>query len=370
MKDSDYLFKVFEEKVLYLKYLLCEIDNSKVNDILRNQHIESISIYLRNILIDRGKQISLISQIGIIDKMFFSMKLEPLSGLNNLISEAKLCGYHVSSEEAMYINKHEVSSKILIDYDTWLNEVVIDNKDDSDNLVTRNDIILVIADKEAAHTDPDYERIYDKIVNQKRMNFKIEVNGRSFVPLNNVYKESLVTIAKEFIDSFELFISLKNTHLIRRYSNRIAILMSQPIRKNVNGYRYHFWIEGTAEKEASLMNRIHFAYLKISNISYYYGQVVNLIDSNGSQTSLNIMFFDYPQKLVKMDFILEKNIFYAYYRTGDRYVLMGGSQLGIDTKLNESSFIRGKHSIILKHDLICKNIEELKLFIGHNIIAL
>jgi hypothetical protein len=146
--------------------------------------------------------------------------------------------------------------------------------------------------------------------------------------------------------------------------------MTQPIRKNVNGYRYHFWIEGTAEKEASLMNRIHFAYLEIPNISYYYGQVVNLIASNGGHTSLNVMFFDYPQKPVKMDFILEKNIFYAYYHSGDKYVLMGGSQLGKDTKLNESKIFRGKHSIILKHDLICKNIEELKIFIGHNIIAL
>lgn len=359
-KDFCELKSVFNEKCLFLAEQLKQIESFALGSILRNQYADGLSVILRNLIIDRGtKQISLMTQLGITNKLIFKAKVTGLAGLNNLVSESKLASYSLSNDQLMYVANNKTDDNNYINYDTWLNEIVIDNKDPEDNLVTRRDVILVIADKEAAHTDSDYERIYYKICVQKKMNFRIDYNGKLYTPDNNIYKESLITISKEFLESVNILNRNNDSTLLIRKTEQTYLIMKNHLYHNGVGYRFNLWLPGDVGQGAAIFNRIHFAGIS-HKCDYYLGsKLVYEYTQKGKVEKFSFLDFNQFTVQVFTQFIKNKNIFIAWYIRNDKTVLMSGSQVGKFSNINENLIYENNIAVFLKKDMIFESLSDL-----------
>lgn len=367
-KDYNELNKTFNEKCLFLAEQVKQIDLNAPGSILRNQYADGLSVLLRNLVVDRGKkQVSLVSQLKLNDKLIFRAKLTGLSGPNNLVSESKLVNYNLSNDQLMYITDNKTDNSNYIKFDVWLNEIVIDNKDKEDNLVTRRDVILVIADKEAAHTDSDYETVYYKICIQKKMNFKINLNGKFYTPENNLYKESLVTIAKEFLEAVEIYNINREAKLLIKKTNHVYLMMINQLHHKGFGYRFNLWLPGDVGQGAAIFNRIHFASIDYK-CEYYLGTKMLCEYSNkGSIKKYSLLDFQQLTVQVFTLFIKDKNIFIAWYSKDEKFLLMSGSQVGKMTKIDKEHLFENNVAVFLKTDLIFKSKKDLGYSLGIDI---
>jgi len=359
-KDHNELENTFNEKCLFLTDQLKQIESHAPGSILRNQYADGLSVVLRNLLIDRGsKQISLLTQLKISENLLFRAKLTGLSGPNNLVSESKLVSYTLSNEQLMYVSNENIDDNNYILFDTWLNEIVIDNKDPEDNLVTRRDVILVIADKEAAHTDSDYEKIYYKICVQKKMNFRINHNGRDYTPNNNLYKESLITITKEFLDAVKIYNLNVESKLRVLITNQTYLIMKNQLYHNGFGFRFNLWLPGDIGQGVAIFNRIHFAGLNHKSDYFLGSKLIYEYSHNGVTEKYSLLDFNQLLVQVYTQFIKEKNIFIAWYYQEGKILLMSGSQVGDSSEIDQKKIYKNNVADFLMSDLECKSKEDL-----------
>lgn len=251
-RDKSALSKVLQTKLDYLRKLIIDCEKLDLGDDIREETAVDMSGIMRNLLLDRGRQTSLLSQLELKNELFFDNKVDPLSGPNNLITESHLLSILSSSDGLFYKSIHEQKSGPKLDFMSWWNEIVIDNKEEKNNLITRKEIVCILADKEDAHTDPEFEFKYDVICNNNGMKWYSDGDGVVRYPNNNPYKESVISIAKELLDAFEFRKQLllypirsKNTSVLRFYVTRNVVNKSDNYVDY--GYRFKLWPGGESD---------------------------------------------------------------------------------------------------------------------------
>ena len=58
----------------------------------------------------------------------------------------------IENNSGCFVSENVKNPYMYISFSNWRNEIVIDNKDKDDNVVTREEIILAVANQDGAHT--------------------------------------------------------------------------------------------------------------------------------------------------------------------------------------------------------------------------
>ncbi|MFH2116700.1 MAG: hypothetical protein ABII85_01510 [Bacillota bacterium] len=355
-KSKDDLINVLEKKIKYLKWLISEINKLSYDDSFRVTQGNQLSVIIRDLAIDKGSsQTSLLTRLDIKKKLYFDAKIIPLSGPNNLVSESKLIKY-ILIQDKLYFFTNEPQKKIsLIDFYYWLNEIVIDTKEPEDNLVTRREIILAVADMIAAHTDEHYEKKYDNICNFNALKFQAEYQGKFYNPINNPYSEILITIANELVEAYEFYIENKYSLVIsKNLDERKCVLTKYNVNETNCGYRFQFWIDGNAP--IAIWNRIHFDFKSKNIEGLFLSDVKGINFINKSRKTKTGMYYLNLNKDKRLDyyFNLTNNIFAVWVDSKENYELISGSQVGENNRLPEEMILLSEENYILRENISFK----------------
>jgi hypothetical protein len=332
-RDRASLLAAFESKRIYVKKLLFDCDQYELGSQMREEIALDISGKLRNLLLDRGRQTSLLSQLNYKDELYFESKMNVLAGANNICADAPLFSTVSSQKGLLFKSIHERTNGIKFDFESWWTEIVFDNKEDSLNFITRKEIVIVLADKEEAHTDAEYEKKYDIICNNNGMKLYQDNNGVIRTPANNPYKESVITIAHELIDALDF------REIIMRYPFRF--ICSDDIRYIATeykvsesekgeievGHRYKRWLSG--ENEVAFLNIISFDYKSHAKRSYGRCSQVQLRkDKFGQKQVFPLISQKTPIHEIHFFFDVPTHIFIVFYEEDGKYIVVSGSKIG------------------------------------------
>ena len=180
---------------------------------MREMKISVLASSLRKLLIDSSNMTSLVSQLGIRNDLWFSpiCTFSSSDFAGNLVSVYPLIYTHFDGVH-FYCKSviHRSQSNLRFGLDAWLNEIVIDPKCERKYKPTRLDVIRVIADKEGgAHYDKEHDEVYFEIIN----NYAFEIvrpDGSTVQLCNNLYFETLLSIAFEFLESIREYRLVKS----------------------------------------------------------------------------------------------------------------------------------------------------------------
>ena len=345
----------FENKIKYISVTLEELSKLSSVDSMRKQKTDALSVTLRNLIIDSKRQTSLISITGLENVFLFKQKSFILSGKNNTFPESSLTSLGVRENNLYFDPKFESKSNVYINLDFWLNEIVLDDKTPTDNLVSRKEIILAIADKEAAHTDLEYEAKYYKISSENKMNVTLIVNNLKYKPVNNIYYESLITIASELADSYSLYKTLLNiSPQVMSINNEYFVLDEIALSDKKNGYRINRWIPGHVTSGASALNILVFESENV--ISYKYLGLLKVYRYKSNTVDMNIMVIDFSSKRNRLVMINHKDPFcLVAIQTGKTPKLLSGSRVSVNSSLSLKHYLFPGKDWIIKENVDVHN---------------
>src|SRR5690606_40169828 len=116
-------------------------------------------------------------QIDIKSLLYFNYRKHILSSENNLFPESSITTFEIKNSKIFFRPNFKIDNSVFLSFDNWLDEIVLDDKSEKDNLVSRREIIRAIADKEAVHVDPDYDAKFCKIGLDNKLNVKFLHNN-------------------------------------------------------------------------------------------------------------------------------------------------------------------------------------------------
>lgn len=253
LRTKEELEKAFRLELREFEKNYSEAINYSILDEMREMKISILALSLRKLLIDSPKMNSLVSQLGIRDSLWFS-PICTFSGSDyagNIVPVYPLIETQFDSEK-FYCKSiiHKSNSNLRFGLDAWLNEIVIDSKCERKYKPTRLDVIRVIADQEGgAHYDEKHDNAYFEIINNYA--FEIVKPDGSIINLcNNLYFETLLSIAFEFLESVKEYRLVKS--LINKTefpSSLFLIQTAYRIDEKRNLYNKYVHSQGMTPKE-------------------------------------------------------------------------------------------------------------------------
>lgn len=355
-KTKEELTEIFKEKIIYLESLVFEATKTNTIASMKTEICNNISIILRNLLIDTSRQTSLSTLLSLNNFLYFKYKVFILSGKNNLFPESLLAGFSIKQGKLFFYPRLESSSNLYIGINEWLNEIVIDDKETEDNLVTRREIILAIADKEAAHTDQDYDKKFYKIGRINKLNVEMEINGVKTKADNNLYYESLVCIAYELIDAYKVLIQIFEKPLIKMIKKTNFVCEVFNLSRNISGYRINTWISGDDISGRAALNMLNLGSEKIiTKVSF--GKLEYHSYGEGKYI-IKIPYIDFNDFQYNGIIINNKEpyCFVGLVKSGKKIIILNGSTVSAESKLDKSYYLFPGESRIIKKDV--KTIKE------------
>ena len=216
-KTKDQLKKDLEQKIKGIKNLLKLALDSKLESDDRIEYSNNIANSLRAILFgdpSNGNK-SLIHRVDLDKKLLFPL-YDPMMCLNimptyNLL-QFSIQGTDVRPQISDSLFKTGGFWGVYISFDSWLNEIVIDTKLPDVEPLSRLLIIKIISDTIGAHVDNNIEEHIFNMNNHKLLPVVIkdgvEIEKDSEVTTRSILCETLLAVAKEFLDSYEVFLSV------------------------------------------------------------------------------------------------------------------------------------------------------------------
>ncbi len=133
-KDPNYVFKKLKASYKFLCDLLQQIDKLELNDEQREIRAVTIATQLRTLLYDSGKSKSILSQLGMKDKLFFMPTCADgqIDIASNMVPSYLLVDYHIT-DDGLYVcsrKQNHYSHRLNVFFNHWWNEIVIDTKGD------------------------------------------------------------------------------------------------------------------------------------------------------------------------------------------------------------------------------------------------
>lgn len=243
-KSQDDLNKKLKSVIEYIRSQLGTALELECNDPLRVEYAVSIAARLRVLINDEGSNKSLLSLIGIKDALLFQIqkrnsKIPPIP--SNIVFDCIMADLVMKGGEFYCKAKDwNPAEDVLYTFDAWWNEVVIDTKHKEKQLVSRRDIVLVLADKEGgAHVDEKYDESYYQTLFQNGYHY-IDPTGAWHTIANNFYVESLLLIAQEFINAYLIKINLKPETYLRTNGQYKMLMLTYFQEKHLKSGRIQY----------------------------------------------------------------------------------------------------------------------------------
>jgi hypothetical protein len=338
------------------------MDNNTAPNI-KIQKCNSISVVLRDLLIKTKKQTPLIMEIGFENYFYFKYKALILSGKNNLLPNSMLTGFKIDGNDLIFYPLLVTNNHVYLGYDQWLNEIVIDDKDIEYNLVSRREIILAIADKEAAHTDRDYDKKFYKIGMLNKLNIEYKINGVTKKAVNNIYYEAIITIANELVEAFNLFKKINNKIKSVFISKGYYIAEKISLSDKLDGYRFNEWPSGEDKTGLSTLSTLNFeSKHAVTDVSF--GKLKLHLFRDASE-KYEIPFVDFNNYNNVGVVINNKNPFCLVGLEFNRkkIILISGSNVSSKSTLASGNYLFPNKSGIIKKNVEC-NIDNVFELIG------
>ena len=167
-KGPDYIFKKLRSSYKFLRDLLQQVDNLKLDDEQREIRAVMIAAQLRTLLYDSGKSMSILSQLGIKESLFFMPVCADgqIDMASNLVPSYSLVDCQITSDGlyVCYKKPNHFSHRLNVFFNHWWNEIVIDTKGAAPVRLSRRGIVLTLCDKEGgAHLDPEFTDEYYEV---------------------------------------------------------------------------------------------------------------------------------------------------------------------------------------------------------------
>ena len=255
-KDKSKIYSDFLRinKQLTKKLRFFEDDDYDIDDAI--QLIEEISNILRKMIEGKG---GLLNQLDYCEYYVFPNYQTSEMG-SNLAGEQKLVSMFLTNRTSGFKSHSEINAQWFSNLDYWWNEIVINDKDDV--LVTRRDIVKVVADKEGgAHYDPKYNYEYYKMCIQNNEDIKSEE-----IIFKNIYFCSLLTIAQEYIYAMNFLSRIKRSELVNEVVEENTSLLLREYSKANKFPRYQFNI---FDESKYYTTRIHLTLEKKHECKHY-----------------------------------------------------------------------------------------------------
>lgn len=348
-------------KIKGLHDLVDEVSHPSISEGSRKFKIQLIAVVLRDLLIDTANQESLFRLLDIKERMFFDVKFTPLSGPYNLVTESKLTKFLLVNGKLYFEPNDFDGQHYYIGFKEWMNEIVIDTKNQENSLVTRREIIMAVADTMGAHTDPHYEKKYDEICNFNGLKCYVEIDGEKYNPENNPYYEILISISKEVLNSYDSYRKYRNDAIRYNDSSLSVYCMFANYQDSSNPslFRFFVWLKGS--NPGAVMNRVHFD-LKSSNLKKHcLGQVrtLSFVDAR-NRLKHSIPYFDFSNPLQLIPVVSEDKSVYTVISMNDhKFSLLSGSCIRRNGKIDSSKLLDGENNFLLIEDLPFKSINEI-----------
>lgn len=366
IKTKEELWETFTRKIKYLKSLVDEVNNLEYDFDMRIEKCNSIAGILRAVLIDgpSKKMISLVKQIDIKNLLYFNYRKHILSSDNNLYPESSITTIEIKDSKVIFRPKFITDNSVFLSFDNWLDEIVLDDKCESDNLVSRKEIIRAIADKEEAHIDPDYDAKFRKIGLGNKLNVKFLHKNEIIFPENNIYYECIVAIASEFISAYDLY------ELIKDYEKTTYLNDLRFLAKEINnyyvGYRYYIWQNGDKTTGNATLNLLVFKSNNIVN-DYFLGISKRIEFQKKNDRPITIHLVDFNNFTEKIKVINKDNnqILVATKKDKKNFVILNGSFVSKKSNIDKKYYAFPDKSQMIKKDLLVSK-DSLLLCIDSN----
>lgn len=226
-KDMAILNQKLESIVVYIEDHLKQAREFELTNPLRTEYAIDLAVKLRVLLNDENANISLLRLLKIKDDFRFQALVEENALINapsNMCYSSLLTSLCITNG-GLYCksNEYQPTEDLLLTFDTWWNEIVIDSKSAQLSQISRRDIVLTLADKEGgAHVDSNYDEAYYQAVKTKGI-VLITPKGEERTIQNDTYAEAMLYIAKEFLNAYYIHKRLK-PYKYRKESSKYKIL--------------------------------------------------------------------------------------------------------------------------------------------------
>ena len=360
-KTVNQLEKDLVNKNEYLKKLLKDANQYEPGNPMREEYAVNIAVILRLLLHKTKHQTPLLEQVGIFKDLLCISEIRALAGPNNLVPESKLTITRVKGKDGYFVHKRKFENKINMVFESWWNEIVMDNKDKNQNLVSRREIVLALANKEGAHVDPDYDSKYYKICFNNGFKLGVMINDIEIVYRNNPYKEIIFSIAYEYLHSLENLNKMKKYFKVKiNQSSDILVSMNNQDEDSKNS-RYFFWF--TNFGKPSLLNWIHIDIKDTVTKNYFYLSEYIYKDKLRNKFLKLLVIDDRNKKQATLFHNKHQKLLALVSNEGGKYTILKGSSISPSTILIENVVEENKYSILNKN-FSCKNKSELNKALG------
>ena len=217
-KTQPELFKNLVDKVNALKLVVELTKKQPLESDIRLEMSRNIADTLRSILYGdkSNNNMSLVERCGLNNKLIFPVYNFAFSV--NLLPTYNLLEFRINNNEIYTIESESILKrgifwKYYLDFDSWLNEIIIDTKQEDIEPISRIVLIKIIADTQGSHVDNGIdERIFNMQHNYLLPVVVVDGNNERQdleVKANSICCESIISIADELIYAFEEFSSAK-----------------------------------------------------------------------------------------------------------------------------------------------------------------
>lgn len=185
----------------HLKFL---INSSKSYDNGFESEAKRMSVSLRILLHDTMKSKSILSQLGLKNKILFFDTSHPYDP-SNLVSHSGLAAMRFQDFNAKYIPKfHSEYTITKKEFNKWWQSIII--VDQNKNIFNRQKLILSLSNKDGgAHVDPELDEDYNDLVYKNSMGWKAVYSDGREEDLKSIHFASIRQITYEVIDSLKEF---------------------------------------------------------------------------------------------------------------------------------------------------------------------
>jgi len=223
--------------------MLREIDALDLDNDQREIKAIVIATQLRTLLFDSKNTKSVLSQLGIKDKLFFM----PICGdgqvdfASNMIPSYLLVDCQLSNNK-LCVSSHKndnYSHKLNVFFDNWWHEIVIDTKGPNPVRLNREQVVRTLCDKEGgAHLDPEFTDEYYEV--NYNFGYKlVKDNGEIIELSNNVFAETTISIAYELLDAISVyFYNVQNKKLVKENTPYTIIKITYSDKKSKQDRRF------------------------------------------------------------------------------------------------------------------------------------
>lgn len=208
-KEPNYVFKKLRSFYKFLCDLLQQIDKLGLDDEQREMRAVTIAALIRTLLCDSGRNKSVLSQLGIKERLLFMPTCADgqIDIASNLAPSYLLVDCQITSD-GLYVSYKKpthFSHRLNVFFNHWWNEIVVDTKGEKPIRLSREKIVMTLCDKEGgAHLDPEFtDDYYD--VNYSFGYKIIKENGEECVLKNNVFAETTIVIAYELLNAISTY---------------------------------------------------------------------------------------------------------------------------------------------------------------------